>query len=125
MGIGYNNIIYHKDRRHSKMASQLQSPRKEVDVDFLVFVERNATDLLTLDILTFFGHNPAFTGTVEHVAQQLGRSSQSIRAELGDLALKEILSKVDMVDGQVAYQLAPKNQIKRMVVKLASSQSVI
>jgi fatty acid/phospholipid biosynthesis enzyme len=106
------------------MASLLRSPRKEVDVDFLVFVERNATDLLTLDILTFFGHNPDFEGTVEQVARHLGRSSQSsIRAELGDLALKGVLTKSGQMGETVAYRLASEDQVKRMVVKLAGSQS--
>ena len=75
------------------MTSRLQPPGKAVDVDFLVFVERNATDLLTMDILTFFGSVPDFAGTTEEIAQQLGRRSQSIRAELGELVLKGVLVK--------------------------------
>jgi putative ABC transport system permease protein len=42
----------------------LPLPTKEVDVDFLVFVERYATDLLKWDILTFFAHNPNFCAIV-------------------------------------------------------------
>ena len=104
------------------MASRLQLPRKAVDVDFLVFVERNATDLLTMDILTFFGRVPDFVGTTEQIAQQLGRSSQSIRAELGELALKGVLVKHQLPNGQWSYQLVEIDNVRRMTLKLANSQ---
>ena len=36
------------------MSPPLQPPNKEVDVDFLVFVERYATDLLKVGYSNFF-----------------------------------------------------------------------
>ena len=105
------------------MASRPQPPGKAVDVDFLVFVERNATDLLTMDILTFFGSVPDFVGTTEGVAQQLGRSSQSIRAELGELVLKGVLAKNQLPNGEWSYQLVETENIRRMTLKLANSQA--
>ena len=104
------------------MASSLQHSGKIVDVDFLVFVERNASDLLTMDILTFFGSVPDFVGTTEEVAQQLGRSSQSIRAELGELALKGVLVKNQQANGEWSYQLVQTDNVRRMTLKLANSQ---
>ena len=104
------------------MSSRLQLPHKAVDVDFLVFVERNATDLLTLDILTFFGRTPDFVGTTENIAQRLGRSSQSIRAELGELALKGVLVKSLLSNGQWGYQLIENDDVRKMLIKLADSQ---
>ena len=105
------------------MTSRPQPPGKAVDVDFLVFVERNATDLLTMDILTFFGSVPDFVGTTEEVAQQLGRSSQSIRAELGELVLKGVLAKNQLPNGEWSYQLVETENIRRMTLKLANSQA--
>jgi hypothetical protein len=108
---------------HLEMLPPLQPPAKEVDVDFLVFVERYATDLLKWDILTFFGHNPDFNGSTEEIAQQIGRSSQSLRPELGDLALMGILQQIHNPDKpEVIYQLAQDPDLKRMILKLAKSQ---
>lgn len=105
------------------MLSSLPRPTREVDVDFLVFVERYATDLLKWDILTFFGHNPDFCAPTSKIAQRLGRRSHSIRPELGDLALLGILDQVQTKDGQTLYQLTKDPYLRRMVLKLARSQS--
>lgn len=104
------------------MLNPLQPPAKEVDVDFLVFVERYATDLLKWDILTFFGHNPNFYGTTEEIAQNLGRSSQSLRPELGDLALLGILRQTAQDDHQTYYQLTTEPTLRRLTLKFAASQ---
>jgi predicted transcriptional regulator len=100
----------------------LQWPGKEVDVDFMVFVERHATDLLRLDILTFWGKHPNYRGTVEDIAQKIGRSTQTIRPELGDLALTGILEKLHPPHQHASYGLCQKENIRRMVQKLAESQ---
>lgn len=97
-------------------------PGKEVDVDFVVFVERHATDLLRLDILTFWGRYPDYHGTVEDIAQKIGRSTQSIRPELGDLALTGILEKQNITHQHTQYGLCQNPDIRRMIKKLAESQ---
>lgn len=104
------------------MTVLLPSPVKEVDVDFLVFVERYATDLLKWDILTFFGHQPDFCGSTSQIAQQLGRSSRSIRPELGDLALLGILDKIQTPGGKSLYQLTQEPQLRSLTLKFANSQ---
>ena len=104
------------------MSMAPQPPTKEVDVDFLVFVERHATDLLKWDILTFFGHNPDYQGTVSRIAREIGRSSQSIRAELGDLALVGVLDCVQTDGAETVYKLTQNPQFRRMTRKLANSQ---
>jgi len=96
-------------------------PHKEVDVEFLVFIERYATDLLRWDIFTFFGQNPHFCGATVEIAQQLGRSVQAIRPELGDLALQGILEKTQLPDGQAKYRLTQTPHLRRLVLKLAES----
>ncbi len=104
------------------MTEKLKWPGKEVDVDFVVFVERHATDLLRLDILTFWGKHPSYRGTVEEIARKIGRSTQSIRPELGDLALTGILEKQHTVNHHTHYSLCQNPDTRRMVRKLAESQ---
>lgn len=95
---------------------------KAVDVDFLVFVERYASDLLRWDILSFFGHHPNFCGTATDIAHQIGRPSPSIRPDLGDLALVGILEQLQTAGGTPKYQLSTQPNIRRMAQKLANSQ---
>ncbi len=104
------------------MPTGLQLSTKEVDVDFLVFVERHATDLLRWDILTFFGHNPNFCDTIPQIAQKMGRRSQSIRPEADDLALLGVLDKTQLEDGQILYRLTQNDHLRRMTQKLAGSR---
>lgn len=103
------------------MTPPLQQPSKEVDVGFLVFVERYATDLLKLDILTFFGRNPDFSGTTSQIAKHVGRSNPTIRPELGNLALLGIL-KQKQVEDKMVYQLTEETHLREMTLKLADSQ---
>jgi hypothetical protein len=106
------------------MSPLLQPPTREVDVDFLVFVERYATDLLRLDILTFFGHNPDFCGPTSQIAQYIGRRALSIRPELGDLALLGILEPVQPEAGETLYKLTTAAHLRNMTLKLANSQLI-
>ena len=103
------------------MLTQLKPPAKEVDVDFMVFVERYATDLLKWDILTFFSHNPEFFGTTEQIAQRLGRSSHSIRPELGDLALLGILDQKQRTeDHKTLFKLTQEPKLRQLTLKFAT-----
>lgn len=101
------------------MESLLRSPTKEVDVDFLVFVERYATDLLKWDILTFFAYNPNFCAPASQIARRIGRSIHSIQPELGDLALLGILEQTQARDDQTAYQLTQTPHLRRVILKFA------
>jgi hypothetical protein len=105
------------------MRSEL--PTKEVDVDFLVFVERYATDLLKWDLLTFFGHNPDFCDSSAQIAQHLGRNDAVIRPELGDLALLGILDKTQASGGKILYALTKEPHLKNLTLKFANSQLAV
>lgn len=105
------------------MATQLEAPTKEVDIDFLIFVERYATDLLKWDILTFFGHHPDFCGTTSQIASQIGRTPLSIRPELGDLILLGILEQDQGAGDQILYRLTAEPHLRRITLKFANSQA--
>lgn len=98
---------------------------KEVDVDFLVFVERYATDLLKWDILTFFGQNPNVRASVSKIAKSVGRSVSSIRPELGDLTLVGIVEQISSENQEEAlFQLTQSSQFRRLAIKFAQSQGI-
>ena len=102
--------------------TSLYLPVKEVDVEFLVFVERYATDLLKWDILSFYGRQPDFYGQSAEIAQQIGRSPQVIRPELGNLALLGILRQQPAAAGEFTYQLTNEPKLRGLTIKLANTQ---
>ena len=106
------------------MFSSLQPPNKELDVSFLVFVERYATDLLKWDILTFFARNPNFCATDLVIAQKIGRSVRSIRPDLGDLMLLGILEQTDTPSAQPCYRLTGKPDLRRIILKFGEQLAV-
>lgn len=101
------------------MVPPLYPPAKEVDVGFLVFVERYATDLLKWDILTFFADNPNLQATIKEIAQQVGRTVHSVRPELGDLVLLGILEQIPTTNDKILYQLTQTPHLRKMTMKFA------
>lgn len=101
------------------MSSPLPTPTKEVDIEFLVFVQRYATDLLKWDILTFFAHHPDSAVSLLQLAKQIGRTPYSIGPEVGDLEILGILEQRPAADGQPVYQLTQDPSLRRMTLKFA------
>ncbi len=100
----------------------LQPPTKEVDVEFLVFVERYVTDLLRWDILACFAHQPDLCASASTIAKLIGRNVQSVYLELGDLALVGILEQFPIPNGSISYRLTEKSRLKESVLKFAVPQ---
>jgi hypothetical protein len=101
------------------MLSPPKLPTKEVDVNFLVFVERYATDLLKWDILTFFADNPDMCAPDSSIAQHIGRNTHSVRPELDNLVLLGILEQTTLPDGQLLYELTQDPYLRKMTLKFA------
>lgn len=101
------------------MSFPLSPPTKEIDVAWLVFVERYATDLVKWDILTLFAHNPELSAAPSEIANRLGRSIHAIRPELGDLAILGILSPTKTSNSRILYRLTADPYLRKMVLKFA------
>ncbi len=97
----------------------LPTPTREVDVEFLVFVQRYATDLLKWDILSFFAHHPDVRIPVHQLSQKIGRSPHSILPELGDLKILGVLEQIRLPNNQILYQLTRKSDLRKMALKFA------
>ena len=89
---------------------------KEVDIDFLVFIERYASDLLKWDILTFFATHSDQAYSTEQIAQHVGRNTQSVRPDLGNLTLSGILEQ--HANDEITYQLTQSPHFRNIVLKL-------
>ncbi len=101
----------------------VQLPLKEVDIDFLVFVQRYVTDLLKWDILSLFAHNPEAEATITQIANHVGRSSHTIQADVGDLTLLGILGQQKMPNEDATYYLTEDHHLRRMMRKFAEQLS--
>lgn len=101
------------------MLTSFHPPTKEIDIAFLVFVERYATDLLKWDILTFFARRPNLYVSAGQIAGHLGRSTHIVRPELGDLVLAGILNQRRVQDGTILYRLTDIPYLRNMVLKMA------
>ncbi|MDM8532934.1 hypothetical protein QUF63_17355 [Anaerolineales bacterium HSG25] len=111
-------------RQARSLRSQLTTmtePTKEVDIDFLVFIERYASDLLKWDILTFFATHPDQAYSTEQIAQHVGRNSQSVRPDLGDLTLSGILEQGTA--DKVTYKLTESPRFRNIVLKLPTHKN--
>ena len=102
------------------MSLLYQTPTKQVDIGFLVFIQRYATDLLKWDILTFFAHHPDFCGSLPQIAQHLKRVPHSLQPEIGDLVLLGILVQTRHPDAPTLYQLTSDPHLRQMTLKFAA-----
>lgn len=95
----------------------LQSPTQEIEVDFLVFVERYASDLLKWDIITFFAHHPDKIVSGSELADLIGHNGQLVRQELGDLRLVNVLQTAGISDKGLLYRLTDEVRVRKTVLK--------
>lgn len=96
-------------------------PQNEIDVDSLVFAERYVTNLLKLDLLAFFGNNPDLQKNALDIASHLGCSYKSVRSELGDLTMLELLQKSTDLD-QPVYRLTTNHTLRTRVIEFAKNR---
>jgi hypothetical protein len=72
------------------------------------------TDLVTLDLLSFFNANPYACVTSTDVALCIGRHERQVRPSLDRLAEAQILDAIPVLD-LLVYQLASRDEIRRLV----------
>jgi hypothetical protein len=97
----------------------LLPPSKEIDIAFLVFVERYAPNLLKWDIMAFFARNPNLAVTAVEISRQIGRPVQGVRPGLGDLVILGLLEPQCSANGQTRYLLTHDPPLRRLALKLA------
>ncbi|MBI3740788.1 MAG: hypothetical protein HY257_03390 [Chloroflexi bacterium] len=91
---------------------------KEIDIEFLTFVERYATNLMRWDVLVFFGENPTAREYANGIANKTGRQVHPVEKELNDLVYLGVLHSQKNSNGMI-YHLADAPAIRRAVVNLA------
>ena len=98
------------------MTASTVQPRKKINLDRFIFVERYAPTLIKWDILAYFGAHPEAIVSALDLSQLLDRNYQVVRRNVGDLALQGML---DMMDGSPhpLYRLTRRNPHLRDLVQ--------
>lgn len=82
--------------------------------ELLEFLQTKVNSFVKWDLVRFFHDNPHTTDTANNIARYAGRSVETIRAELAELAQDGVLEENQLGD-MVVYSLTPDRQIKKLL----------
>ena len=86
----------------------------DMDPQLLEFLQTKVNSFVKWDLVRFFHDNPHTTDTAENIARYAGRSVETIRAELVELAQGGVLEENQLGDMTI-YSLAPDRQIRELL----------
>jgi hypothetical protein len=86
----------------------------DMDPRLLEFLQTKVNSFVKWDLARFFYDNPHTTDTAENIARYAGRSVETIRAELAELALDGVLEENQLGD-MVVYSLASDQHVRDML----------
>ncbi len=82
--------------------------------ELLEFLQTKVNSFVKWDLVRFFHDNPHTTDTADNIARYAGRSIETIRAELAELAQDGVLEENQLGD-MVVYSLAPDRRIRKLL----------
>lgn len=86
----------------------------DMDPRLLEFLRTKVNSFVKWDLIHFFHNNPHTTDTPENVARYAGRSVETIRAGLTELAQDGVLEE-SQLGGMTVYSLASDSYIREML----------
>jgi hypothetical protein len=86
----------------------------DMDPQLLSFLQTKVNTFVKWDLVRFFHDNPHTTDTIENIARYAGRSVETIRTEMAELARDGVLEESQLGDMTV-YSLAPDPQIRELL----------
>jgi DNA-binding transcriptional ArsR family regulator len=86
----------------------------DMDPRLLEFLQTKINSFVKWDLVRFFHDNPHTTDTAENIARYAGRSVETIRAELAELAEDGVLDENQLGD-MVVYSLATDRQVRDLL----------
>ena len=87
---------------------------EDMDPGLLEFLRAKVNSFVKWDLVRFFHDNPHTTDTADNIARYAGRSVETIRAGLTELARDGVLEK-SQLGGMVVYSLVPDSRIREML----------
>ena len=86
----------------------------DMDPRLLEFLQTKINSFVKWDLVRFFHDNPHTTDTAERIARYAGRSVETIRTELAELAEDGVLDENQLGD-MVVYSLATDRQLRDLL----------
>jgi hypothetical protein len=86
----------------------------DMDPQLLEFLQTKVNSFVKWDLVRFFHDNPHTTDTADNIARYAGRSVETIRAELAELARDGVLEENQLGDMTV-YSLASDRQTRELL----------
>jgi hypothetical protein len=86
----------------------------DMDPQLLEFLQTKVNSFVKWDLVRFFHDNPHTTDTADNIARYAGRSVETIRAELAELARDGVLEESQLGDMTV-YSLVPDRRTRELL----------
>lgn len=86
----------------------------DMDPRLLEFLRTKVNSFVKWDLVRFFHDNPHTTDTADNIARYAGRTAETIRAELAELARDGVLEKNQLGDMTV-YALVPDRHVRDLL----------
>jgi hypothetical protein len=86
----------------------------DMDPKLLEFLQSKVNSFVKWDLVNFFYDSPHTTDTAENIARYAGRSVETIRTELAELAQDGVLEE-SRLGGMTVYSLASDPQVREML----------
>ncbi len=92
----------------------------DMDPQLLEFLQTKVNSFVKWDLVRFFHDNPHTTDTAENIARYAGRSVETIRLELSELAQDGVLEE-SQLDDMTVYSLAPDEQTRELLAQFVKA----
>ena len=92
----------------------------DMDPQLLEFLQTKVNSFVKWDLVRFFHDNPHTTDTADNIARYAGRSVETIRAELAELARDGVLEE-NQLDDMIVYSLVPDRQTRELLERFVKA----
>ncbi len=94
----------------------------DMDPRLLQFLQAKIDSFVKWDLIRFFHDNPYTTDTAENIARYAGRSVETIRNDLAELAESSVLEENELGD-LIVYSLSRDPEIRDLMEKFVEASS--
>ena len=94
----------------------------DMDPQLLEFLKTKINSFVKWDLVRFFYENPHTTDTADNIARYAGRSVETIRTELAELAREGVL-KEEQLGEMTVYSLAPDQHIRELLEQFVKASN--
>jgi hypothetical protein len=88
----------------------------DMDSELLEFLRTSVNSFVKWDLIRFFHENPHTTDTAENIAWHARRSTDTMQAELSELAAQGVLVQ-DELDGVIVYSLSQNRRVRDTIAR--------